>query len=139
MKLGSPLPRKKARLEIIPLIDIMFFLLAAFMMVSVTMIRVQAIKMDLPAATLADQASRPEIVNIQVDKRGDLYLGQERMTAVELFGYLTNRVRANAGLPVYISGDREATHGTVIGVLELVRRAGVQKVSFAITRPAGAE
>ena len=42
MKIGSPLPQKKTRIEIIPLIDIMFFLLAAFMMASLTMIRVHS-------------------------------------------------------------------------------------------------
>lgn len=136
MKMGSPLPHKKARIEIIPLIDIMFFLLASFMMVSLTMIKMQAIKMDLPTATQAQQQFKPEIINIQVDKGGDIYLEKERKTTAELFSFLTNKVNSKTNVPVYISGDREATHGSVISVLDLVRKAGVQKVSFAITLPA---
>lgn len=136
MKMGSPLPHKKARIEIIPLIDIMFFLLASFMMVSLTMIKMQAIKMDLPTATQAERQFKPEIINIQVDKVGDIYLEKERRTTAELFGYLTNKVNVNTNIPVYISGDKEATHGSVISVLDLVRKAGIQKVSFAITVPA---
>jgi len=135
MKIGSPLPHKKARIEIIPLIDIMFFLLASFMMVSLTMIKMQSIKMDLPTATQASRDFKPEIVNIQVDKLGDLYIEKERRSLAEVFNYLTNKVSSNTNLPVYISGDRDATHGTVIGVLDLVRKAGIQKVSFAITLP----
>jgi biopolymer transport protein ExbD len=135
MKIGSPLPHKKARIEIIPLIDIMFFLLASFMMVSLTMIRMQSIKMDLPTATQAKRDFKPEIVNIAVDKIGDTFIEKERKTLPEVFAYLTNKVNSNTNLPVYISGDKDATHGSVITVLDLVRRAGVQKVSFAINFP----
>jgi biopolymer transport protein ExbD len=135
MKIGSPLPHKKARIEIIPLIDIMFFLLASFMMVSLTMIKMQSIKMDLPTATQASRDFKPEIVNIQVDKVGDLFIEKERRSLAEVYSYLTNKVSSNTNLPVYISGDKDATHGTVISVLDLVRKAGVQKVSFAITMP----
>jgi biopolymer transport protein ExbD len=135
MKIGSPLPHKKARIEIIPLIDIMFFLLASFMMVSLTMIKMQSIKMDLPTATQASRDFKPEIVNISVNKLGDLFIEKEQRSLAEVFTYLTNKVALNTNLPVYISGDKDATHGTVISVLDLVRKAGVQKVSFAITFP----
>jgi biopolymer transport protein ExbD len=133
MKIGSPLPHKKARIEIIPLIDIMFFLLASFMMVSLTMIKMQSIKMDLPTATQASRDFKPDIVNIGVDKLGDIYIEKQRMSVPEVFAFLTNKYRANTNFPVYISGDKDASHGAVIGVLDLVRRAGIQKVSFAIT------
>ena len=135
MKIGSPVPHKKARIEIIPLIDIMFFLLASFMMASLTMIRLQSIKMDLPTATMATRDFKPDIVNIAVDKLGDTYIEKQRYSYVDLHAYLTNKVQANTNLPVYISGDREATHGAVITVLDLVRRACIQKVSFAISPP----
>ena len=80
MKIGSPLPHKKARIEIIPLIDIMFFLLASFMMVSLTMIKMQSIKMDLPTATQATRDFKPEIINISVDKAGDVSIEKSRKT-----------------------------------------------------------
>jgi len=135
MKIGSPLPHKKARIEIIPLIDIMFFLLASFMMVSLTMIRMQSIKMDLPTATAATRDFKPDIVNISVDKAGDIYISNKLVNLGELHTVLSNRFRANTNVPVYISGDKDATHGAVIRVLDAVRREGIQKVSFAITPP----
>jgi len=52
-------PRKKARIEIIPLIDIMFFLLACFMMVSLTMATTKSVKVNLPVAQSADPDRRP--------------------------------------------------------------------------------
>jgi len=133
MKIGSPLPHKKARIEIIPLIDIMFFLLASFMMASLTMIRMQSIKMDLPTATAATRDFKPDIVNVAVDKVGDIFIEKKQVTAAELHTYLSNKYRLNTNVPVYISGDKDATHGSVIRVLDLVRREGIQKVSFAIT------
>jgi biopolymer transport protein ExbD len=133
MKIGSPLPHKKARIEIIPLIDIMFFLLASFMMASLTMIKLQSIKMDLPTATAASRDFKPDILNISVDKLGDVYVGKTQVTVVQLQNILSNRYRINTNLPVYISGDKDASHGSVIHVLDIVRREGIQKVAFAIT------
>ena len=133
MKIGSPFPHKKARIEIIPLIDIMFFLLAAFMMASLSMIKLQSIKMDLPTATAATRDFKPEIINISVDKAGDIYIEKKPANALELHHYLSNKFRLNPEVPVYISGDKDATHGAVIRVLDLVRREGIQKVSFAIS------
>ncbi|PYJ87606.1 MAG: biopolymer transporter ExbD [Verrucomicrobia bacterium] len=138
MKIGSPLPHKKARIEIIPLIDIMFFLLASFMMASLTMIKLQSIKMDLPTATTASRDFKPDILNVSVDKLGDIYVGTTQLNLVAFQAVLSNRFKVNTNLPVYISGDKDATHGAVIRVLDIVRREGIQKVSFAIT-PAPAD
>ena len=138
MKIGSPFPHKKARIEIIPLIDIMFFLLASFMMASLTMIKLQSIKMDLPTATTASRDFKPDILNVSVDKLGDIYVGTTQLNLVAFQAVLSNRFKVNTNLPVYISGDKDATHGAVIRVLDIVRREGIQKVSFAIT-PAPAD
>jgi biopolymer transport protein ExbD len=139
MKIGSPLPHRKARIEIIPLIDIMFFLLASFMLASLSMMKLQSIKMDLPTATMAKRDFKPDIVNISVDKIGDIYVEKKQMNLPDLHEYLSNKFRINTNVPVYISGDKEATHGAVIRVLDLVRREGIQKVSFAISPAASGQ
>ena len=135
MKIGSPLPQKKARIEIIPLIDIMFFLLAAFMMASLTMIRLHSIKMDLPTATGASRDFQPDMVNISVDKAGEIFVDKKPVSLAALRSLLSERFRANANAPVYISGDKDASHGSVIRVLDVVRGEGIQKVSFAVNPP----
>ena len=61
MKIPSPIPKRRSRIVIIPLIDIMFFLLASFMMVSLQMSRTANIRVDLPSATQAQQVS-PQVV-----------------------------------------------------------------------------
>ena len=55
MEFTSPVPKKKARIEIIPLIDIMFFLLASFMMVSLSQVHMKGIRVNLPAMVAPTQ------------------------------------------------------------------------------------
>ena len=132
MRLGSPVPEKKARIEIIPLIDIMFFLLAAFMLASLSMIRLQSVKMDLPTASTAKQDFKPDIVNIGVGRGGEVYLEKTQVSMAELHGYLSNKYRMNTNVPVYISGDKQTKHGAIVRVLDLVRREGIQTIAFTI-------
>lgn len=134
MKIASPVRKKHARFEIVPLIDIMFFLLASFMMVSITMIRVSALRMDLPTPTASTSGRKPSMIHIEVDAVGDAFVDKQRKTLPDLFAYLTNRHEAETNIPAYIKGSPDATHGQVTAVLDLCRRAGIQKVSFNITQ-----
>ena len=77
MHLASPLAKKHARIEIIPLIDIMFFLLASFMLVSLTMINMKAIEVKLPTAVSADPNTRPDFVIVGIDALMDIYFEKE--------------------------------------------------------------
>ena len=133
MKIGSPLPHKKARIEIIPLIDIMFFLLASFMLASLSMMRLQSVKVNLPTAVTAKRDFKPDIINIAVKADGEIFYEKEPVTLADLQKILANAYRKNTNAPVYVSGDREAKHGMIVQVLDLVRREGIQKVSFAIS------
>ncbi|MGO9586213.1 MAG: ExbD/TolR family protein [Limisphaerales bacterium] len=130
MKIPSPIPRRKSRIVIIPLIDIMFFLLASFMMVSLQMSRTENIKVHLPAATQSRQDFRPDMVNIAVDKSGAVWLEKKPISLPELSLVLSNRFHANPDLPIYISGDQDTLHGDMVKVYEIVRAAGIQKVAF---------
>ena len=62
MKIKSPLPTRRNRIEIIPLIDIMFFLLASFMMVTLQMQKVRTLKASLPTATVARASMKPDML-----------------------------------------------------------------------------
>jgi biopolymer transport protein ExbD len=132
MKIRTPIPEKKSRLEIIPLIDIMFFLLASFMMVSLQMQIVRTLKANLPTATLAASTKKPDIVNLFVNRDGQISVDNETISFPELFTMLTNRYSLNTNLPVYITGANDATHGSVMFALDLVKRAGIQRVAIAV-------
>ena len=130
MRLPSPIPKRRSRIVIIPLIDIMFFLLASFMMISLQMSRTANIKVNLPSATQAAQDYKPDMVNIAVDKSGTVWLEKKQIALPDLSQVLTARFHANTNLPVYISGDRDTLHGDMVNVYQAVRSAGIQKVAF---------
>jgi biopolymer transport protein ExbD len=132
MKIRSPIPEKKSRLEIIPLIDIMFFLLASFMMISLQMQIVRTVKANLPTATLATSNANPDIVNLLVNRDGQVSVNKKAISFSDLNTLLTNRYSLNTNLPVFITGANDATHGSVVFVLDLVRRAGISHVAIAV-------
>lgn len=133
VKLGSKLAApSEARIEIIPLIDIMFFLLAAFMLVSLSMVNMKSVKVNLPTATTATPDTKKDFLNISVNKSGAVFLDRQPVANHELVLLLTAAQKTNAALRVFISGDQEARHGDVIHVLDLVRSTGIDRVAFEI-------
>jgi biopolymer transport protein ExbD len=139
VKLGSKLPPEnaEARIEIIPLIDIMFFLLAAFMLVSLSMVSLKSVKVNLPTATTATPENLKNFVNLTVNKTGLVFLDQEPVGPNELANTLAAWHQTNSALRVFISGDRDARHGDIIRVLDLVRSAGIDRVAFEIRSAGG--
>ena len=132
MKIISPLPQKQGRLEIIPLIDIMFFLLAAFMLVSLQMQHLLSIKASLPTATLATTATKPDMTTVVVDRLGQVAVDNHPLAFPELDRLLKTKLTGNPDYPVYIQGHRETTHAAIIYVLDFVRRAGIRKVALSV-------
>lgn len=138
MKFGSPIPRKHSRIEIIPLIDVMFFLLASFMMVSLNMSKLTAIKVDAPPAVTGEKDIKADVFNISLDRRGRLFLGESNTSLSQLGLVLSNRFgRSGTHSPVFVTGDKDTPHGAILSVLDLVRRAGVLRVSFAVAPEPG--
>jgi len=132
LRIGSPIPHRKSRIEIIPLIDIMFFLLASFMMVSLQMSKTENVRVDLPKALQARPDFQPNMINVAVDRAGRIWHEKREVGPSELLAVVSNRFRFDTNAPVYISGDLETKHGAMVEVYDLVRAAGVQSVSFCV-------
>jgi len=132
VKLSRPPASSDARIEIIPLIDIMFFLLAAFMLVSLSMVKMKSVKVNLPTATAATADSQRDFLNISVDKSGSIFLDKKLVAQNELAAALSAMHQTNANLRVFISGDKDARHGEIIRALDIVRGCGIEKVAFEI-------
>ena len=135
MKIVSPLPQKKARLEIIPLIDIMFFLLASFMLVSLSMTKQRTVSVNLPAAASGQSNLKPDNISLAVKADGQLFIEKQPIALEALEAMLKDKLKANKDLPVFISGDAATPHGAMIAVLDYVRRCGVTKVAFSVKSP----
>jgi biopolymer transport protein ExbD len=130
VKIPSPIPKRRSRIVIIPLIDIMFFLLASFMMIALEMSKTENIRVNLPPASQSKQDYRPDMVNIAVDKSGAVWLEKKKISLAGLASILKDHFRDNSDVPVYISGDSDTLHGDMVKVYETVRAAGIQKVAF---------
>lgn len=122
----------EARIEIVPLIDIMFFLLAAFMLVSLSMVNLKGVKVNLPTASTAGTETKKNFVDISVDKNGSVFLDKRPVGRNEIVRELAAARKANPELRVFISGDKDARHGEIVDVLDLVRTAGIDKVALEV-------
>ena len=116
MKIPLPTTRRKARIEIIPLIDVIFFLLATFVMVSLSMVKNQGISVNLPSAATGASQEREAAVTITVTKSGDIYLNQEKLASDLLPQRLKQLKAENPDMSVFINGDNEAYFGNAIQI-----------------------
>jgi len=129
---SSPVPIKRARIEIIPLIDIMFFLLAAFMLVSLTMINMKGIDVNLPTATSAQANNLPDFTIVSIDALMDIYFEKEKVAKEDVLPRLQKLYDANHNVRVFVRADKDATYENVVFVLDKARTAGIQKVGLEI-------
>ena len=132
MNVASPIPHKKARIEIIPLIDIMFFLLASFMMVSLSQVTMKGIKVNLPSGQSGEVQNKRDYISVSVNKDGIPFFDKEEMTYEKLLPKLQAIYRENPDAKVFVRGDAETVHGNIIKVLDYCRAAGFYKISFEI-------
>ena len=123
-------PHKRARIEIIPLIDIMFFLLATFVMVSLSMVKNRGIPVILPAASTGTPQEHKEHVTVSIAETGQLYLDKRELSQEQLVAELRALHDANDDLRVFIHGDENARLGLAISVLDETRKLGITKVAF---------
>ncbi len=140
MRVASPLPHKKARIEIIPLIDIMFFLLASFMMVSLSQVHMKGIRVNLPSSIAVAQPTPPQkkdFTSLFVDADGLVHFDKEVLTDGDVMPRLLQLYKSNHDAKVFISADKEALHGDVIKLLDRVRSSGIEKVGYEIKVKAG--
>ncbi len=124
----------EARIEIIPLIDIMFFLLAAFMLVSLSMTQLHRVPIALPEASTGVADSKTPPFQIAINAAGVTTWDGKIVTLSEITARLKAGVAPEESR-VLISADAESRHKQVLGVLNAVRAAGVEKVSFESNNP----
>jgi biopolymer transport protein ExbD len=129
-KIPSPRSGRRARIEIIPLIDIIFFLLATFVMVSLSMIKNRAIPVNLPSTLTGGPQEREDSATITVTAKGEIYFNKQLVDAAQLDANLQSLLTSSAEAKVFISGDAKAEFGRAIEVLDQVRRCGISRIAI---------
>lgn len=120
---------EEARIEIVPLIDIMFFLLASFMMVSLSMTQIHRVNLKLPVSTSAVAENKTPPIHLAVDEHGIATWDGAVVTPTEITRRLIE-LKPDENTRVLIGADQDCRHQHVLAVLDAVRAAKVDKVGF---------
>lgn len=136
LQLGSKLPpsHDEARIEIVPLIDIMFFLLAAFMLVSLSQIQSGNLAIQLPASTSATPSTQEKSLHLYLDAAGDMFIDSKAVSSAQLTEALLTLKKLQSEPRVVVGADRNARHGDVTRALDLIRANGIQRIAFQTRR-----
>ena len=125
--------RKGPRLEIVPMIDIMMFLLVFFVMIVLRMIPDSGVTLSLPGASTAQRLPHTQVVII-IDAQGALHVKDQIMTPDELSTYLAMQ-NANRDTDVIIAGDKAATLQQLMQVMDIARKNGITNIGIATKNP----
>jgi biopolymer transport protein ExbD len=139
--------KKKARIEIIPLIDVIFFLLATFVLFTLSLNKLASLPIDLPAAVPAPPSDKVDetTVFLNISDQGTCYWKQGALGSPELISTAEIRPRLQdyadrngTQARVFLQGDMRARFGPVVVALDEVRRAHITQVSVQTTvQPSG--
>ena len=130
MRINSLQTDEKPVLMIIPMIDIIFFLLVFFMMSMLTMVTQKTIALNLPKTTVA-KVDTTKTVPVSVTKDGQIYVEQDPVTLEELSSRLATMKNSDEKLTVVLRGDTDVNYGAVVSVMEVIRLSGIERVSMA--------
>lgn len=128
-----PAVKKKARIEIIPMIDTMFFLLVFFMIATLSMTIQHGMPVNLPTADSSTDKV-PDQISLTLTREGMLYYNKDRIDLSELEIRLAGLRQTDPDPSLVINADEQVPHGQVIKVMDLIRLAGIPNMAIA-TKP----
>jgi biopolymer transport protein ExbD len=120
---------QKPRVEVIPMIDIMMFLLVFFVIITLKMIAGTGVAMELPGSTTT-QELKTSTVTVGVTRSGETVIDGKSVTAEELRDKL-RALKRDKPIDVVLAGDKDASLQTLLGVMDSVRSAGITSVGLA--------
>lgn len=130
--------RKKARIEIIPLIDVIFFLLATFVLFTLSLNRIRSLPVELPAAVASKEKPLTEPVTIQVSGEGAIFWNRELIDMADLHSRIAFYKTQTEDPRILVAGDERARFGQTVAVLDEIRKEEITKFSVETrTRPTG--
>ena len=122
---------RKARIEIIPMIDTIFFLLVFFMISTLSMARFTGVQVNLPKAASGSQPPTETVV-ISLTKEGRLFFNKNPVLEESLHQSLRAELVKNPELLVVINADDGVQHGKVVEILDQAHQTGASKLSIAV-------
>lgn len=121
---------KKARIEIIPMIDTMFFLLVFFMIASLAMTSMKGMPVNLPTSSTAADRSVVKVV-VTITETDKYYIDKREVSFSEIYPLLSERLKENPKMVVVINCDKKQNWGRGIEVMDEAKRAGAELMTIA--------
>ncbi len=122
--------KKKPAFMIIPMIDIIFFLLVFFMMNSLQTIAQKALSVQLPQAQNAAAPVQMPII-LTVDAEGHITMDNRPVSIEEASDLMKRHMSENANAAVILQADHRTAHGQVVAVMDMLKAAGVKRLAIA--------
>jgi biopolymer transport protein ExbD len=122
--------KSSAQINIIPMIDIIFSILAFFIFQSVYLTKYEGLDVDLPEASNV-RSQQGEQVNVTVQKNGVISINKQSVSLEKLTTKVTELIRANSSSLVVIQADRQVEHGKVVAVMDRLREMKGIKLAIA--------
>ncbi|TFE69891.1 biopolymer transporter [Methylacidiphilum sp. Yel] len=135
MKIHVQTEKHRPRLEIIPFIDVMFFLLATFMIVSLTMVKNETIQIKLPKSTTAVSQPPPDQITVKVLEEGNFLFDKEKVLSQELSSKLNQIKASNPDPKIFVTGEPNACFELVVKIIDEARKIGINKIAIQTTKP----
>ena len=119
----------KNKIDILPMIDIIFSILAFLIISSLYLTRVDTISLDLPKASNSIKQNK-KFINISIDKSGNLFINKKSIKFQDLKDNVVNLVDESKNL-VVLNADENISHGYVISVLDVLRSIDGLKLAIS--------
>ena len=123
-------PTKRARIEIIPMIDVIFFLLVFFMVSSLAMTRINSLLVSLPKTSSSPEALKQNVI-LTVKKNGMVYINKAPTSLEGLGAQLAYEMHDRPQDVVVVNADEGVNYGLVVQVMDLAKKIGVRKFALA--------
>jgi biopolymer transport protein ExbD len=128
-------PRKKPKIEIVPLIDIMFFLFAVVLMISLSMTRNLGLTVPVPGASTAQpNKDDKDNVTLTVTEKGEILMGREKTSVAQLEFKLQSIKNANKEAKVTINGEATADWKHIVQVFDVAKKIGLKNVTVSTAK-----
>ena len=122
---------EQPKIMIIPMIDIMLFVLVFFMVSTIYMVQLNTLPVNLPAAAAAQRETKPNLVSITITEQGDIVYDKDDLPAENLAERIRNSLTVDSETVFVLRGDRKASYEDMATVLDLLKQSGARHVSIA--------
>lgn len=120
--------KRMSDINVTPLVDVMLVLLIIFMVTAPLL--TTGIPLDLPKAKAENLRDEDKVLDINVDAKGNIYVGSEAVAAKNLVAKINGVVKENPEIRMMISADRKAAYGDIIEIMGMLKEAGFTKIGL---------